>query len=494
MKKKILAAFAMLALLASVATAGVVSKPFTFTNNTVADANQVNSDFDTLYALVNGNIDAANLAAGAIGTSEIADNSVNFLKIDWGTGLNQVRGTETTSWRLGQGGANFIDIASPALTGNRTWTLQDSNDTFVGRATTDTLSNKSLTAPVITLPQINDTSSDHQYVFAVNELIADRTVTLPLLTGDDTFVFADQLQTLTHKNLTGPFISGTVTGSATYNAVTLTAADINGAAISGLQIEDTTETDEYIIAVNELAADRTLTLPLLGANDTFVFQTFAQSLSNKTLVTPTIASFANATHSHQDAAGGGTLNASAIAAGTLPVARGGTGTTTSTGATNVVLSDSPTIVTPTIASFANATHSHQNAAGGGTLDAAAITTGQLLLPAADPPTANAANRNSFVKAWAKIDGDGTILASYNIASVNHTATGKYTITFNTDFSSTNYAIFISPERAGGLNGAITVGNWVTSGIGAGTIDVGINRSTDNNFLDNKFGILAIGTQ
>lgn len=43
----------------------------------------------------------------------------------------------------------------------------------------------------------------------------------------------------------------------------------------------------------------------------------------------------------------------------------------------VILQTSPTIVTPTIASFTNATHNHQNAAGGGALDTAAITTGTL---------------------------------------------------------------------------------------------------------------------
>ena len=40
------------------------------------------------------------------------------------------------------------------------------------------------------------------------------------------------------------------------------------------------------------------------------------------------------------------IDASAITAGTLPVARGGTGVTTSTGSGNVVLSTSPTLVTP----------------------------------------------------------------------------------------------------------------------------------------------------
>lgn len=57
----------------------------------------------------------------------------------------------------------------------------------------------------VTLPktlEIQDTSADHQYVLAVNELTADRTVTLPLLTGNDEFVFADHTKTLTNKRIT----------------------------------------------------------------------------------------------------------------------------------------------------------------------------------------------------------------------------------------------------------------------------------------------------
>ena len=53
----------------------------------------------------------------------------------------------------------------------------------------------------MTTPQINDTSANHQYVFAVSELAADRTVTLPLLTGNDTFVFANHTQTLDNKTI-----------------------------------------------------------------------------------------------------------------------------------------------------------------------------------------------------------------------------------------------------------------------------------------------------
>lgn len=61
--------------------------------------------------------------------------------------------------------------------------------------------------------------------------------------------------------------------------------------------------------------------------------------------------------------------------GTLPVASGGTGATAATGTGNVVLANSPTIVTPTVASFTNANHDHTNAAGGGTLGASALNSG-----------------------------------------------------------------------------------------------------------------------
>lgn len=64
---------------------------------------------------------------------------------------------------------------------------------------TETLANKTFT-----LPQINDTSADHQYVLAVAELTADRTVALPLLTANDEFVFKAHPQELTAKTLTDP--------------------------------------------------------------------------------------------------------------------------------------------------------------------------------------------------------------------------------------------------------------------------------------------------
>lgn len=77
------------------------------------------------------------------------------------------------------------------------------------------------------------------------------------------------------------------------------------------------------------------------------------------------------------------VNLTSDVTGVLPQANGGTGTTLATGTGKAVydttptisgaqLTSSPTLATPIIASFTNATHSHQNATGGGTLGAAAV--------------------------------------------------------------------------------------------------------------------------
>jgi len=79
----------------------------------------------------------------------------------------------------------------------------DSWNVIAGDTIAQTLVNKTLTSPVLTTPQINDSASDHQYVFAVGNLAANRTVTLPVLTGGDTLVFEAHTQTLTSKTMSG---------------------------------------------------------------------------------------------------------------------------------------------------------------------------------------------------------------------------------------------------------------------------------------------------
>jgi len=68
------------------------------------------------------------------------------------------------------------------------------NTVLVGRNTSDTLENKTLK-----LPRILDITGDDSYIFGVSALANDRTITLPSLTGNDTFVFKSHTETLSNK-------------------------------------------------------------------------------------------------------------------------------------------------------------------------------------------------------------------------------------------------------------------------------------------------------
>lgn len=94
--------------------------------------------------------------------------------------------------------------------------------------------------------RISDTSADHYYQFGVSELAANRTISLPLLTGNDTFVFAAFAQTLTSKTLTSPTINGSNftfgTGTDTNRIVlpTVTTAQRTALAnVEGIAVYDT---------------------------------------------------------------------------------------------------------------------------------------------------------------------------------------------------------------------------------------------------------------
>lgn len=127
-----------------------------------------------------------------------------------GTGILAVSAGELRITTAGTNAASVLTQASTNTVTNKTVNLTSntlsgttaqfntalSDNDFATLAGTETLSAKTLT-----LPQINDTSSDHQYVFAVSELAADRTVTLPLLTGADQFTFDSHPTTLIAKDI-----------------------------------------------------------------------------------------------------------------------------------------------------------------------------------------------------------------------------------------------------------------------------------------------------
>ena len=115
----------------------------------------------------------------------------------------------------------------------------DSWNVVAGDTVAQTFTNKTLTSPVLTAPQINDSSADHQYIFSVQELAADRTVGMPLLTGNDTFVMEAHAATLTNKTINSSnntitnIVNADLSGSAAISNANLANASITFAAEAG---------------------------------------------------------------------------------------------------------------------------------------------------------------------------------------------------------------------------------------------------------------------
>lgn len=124
----------------------------------------------------------------------------------------------------------------------------------------------------------------------------------------------------------------------------------------------------------------------------------------------------------------------------------------------------------------------------GTLTLATNSSGEVLFAAVDPPTANYSNRNGNTKAWAFSNSGGTVQASYNVTSVVRNSAGNYTVTWNTDFSTANYTVSITPAGSGGRFFP-SYGNKV-----AGSIQVFMYDESASALADQAFDIIAIGTQ
>ena len=217
-------------------------------------ADKINENFEDLFAKINGvaNSDIADgtalSSAGVVlttSTDTLTNKTLTAPTINGvvgGTATSQTITAITTAGITGTGGAleitpanNVLEIrgdgssvegqiqlnchvnshgqkikAQPHSTSTTNTMLlpQGADSTLVSRVSIDTLSNKTLASPVLTTPEINDSSSDHKYIFQVSELAANRSITLPLLATNDEFVFKDHIQTLTNKTLTSATLTG----------------------------------------------------------------------------------------------------------------------------------------------------------------------------------------------------------------------------------------------------------------------------------------------
>lgn len=130
---------------------------------------------------------------------------------------------------------------------------------------------------------LNNPAGTFAYTFVGAAIAAARSITLPLLTGNDIMVTEAFTQTLINKTISAA--SNTLTGVARTDAAN-TYGDFNNIFRSSrLIMSNPGNTFNYTFVGSAIAAARSITLPLLTGDDTMATIAFAQTLTNKTLNT-----------------------------------------------------------------------------------------------------------------------------------------------------------------------------------------------------------------
>ena len=130
--------------------------------------------------------------------------------------------------------------ANPATSSQNLVYIPDHSGDLIVDTATQTMTNKTLTSPVFSTPSIKDSSGTYSYIVDPSALSASRTITLPVLTGDDEFTFNDHSQVLKNKTIETPLINNPTIGGAILDSSSneLIKFTSNASAVTYLEVQN----------------------------------------------------------------------------------------------------------------------------------------------------------------------------------------------------------------------------------------------------------------
>jgi len=131
-----------------------------------------------------------------------------YTKFGDGFNLSQKMSFDSDGILFTQPGSSLysISLVASAATTDRVLTLPDADGDFVLTNSAQTLNDKTMDEVLLIMPRIKD-GNPYEYVILPSALSASVNVTLPALLTDDTFTFNNFAQTLVNKTLTAPVIT-----------------------------------------------------------------------------------------------------------------------------------------------------------------------------------------------------------------------------------------------------------------------------------------------